>query len=320
MTNEDNPVKVDSDRVLDTINPISWLNTAKKIDKWDPDLLLTRYWMPFFAPSLGYVSRRRGKQCIAISVIDNIIPHERRLFDKPLTESFIKSNDGFVALTNSVKQDLLNIAPNARCVVSPHPLYNHFGEKIDKISARKRLDIGLDKRTILFFGLIREYKGLDLLIEAFSNLDDSYQLIIAGEPYGSFDKYESMIRNSPNGRNIHSFTRYINDEEVPTFFSASDVCVLPYRSATQSGVSAISYHFEVPMIVTATGGLKEDIGDRGTGLITDPAPQSIALAIKDFFESGRENTFIANIRSEKDRLSWSNFCSDLLSLYLELKK
>lgn len=315
VTEEDMAVKIESESVLDSINPLSWKRTADRINEWAPDLLLTRYWMPFFAPSLGYVAKRMKKSCVCISVTDNIIPHESHFFDKPLTKYFLKSNDAFITLSESVKNDLLQMMPNARCICSPHPLYNHFGERIEKAEARKRLNIDPDKKTLLFFGLIREYKGLDLLLDAFSTLSEDYQLIIAGEPYGSFDKYEKLIRSSSRERDIHCFTRYIKDDEVSLFFSASDVCVLPYRSATQSGISAVSYHFEIPMITTKVGGLKEAIADKNTGLVCDADPKSIAATIRDFFENRNYSDFIEGIRSEKDILSWSNFCSNIINLY-----
>jgi glycosyltransferase involved in cell wall biosynthesis len=183
-------------------------------------------------------------------------------------------------------------------------------------------DDGQQTKNILFFGLIRDYKGLDLLIQAFVLLDKSYRLIVAGEPYGSFDKYRKLIDNCPNRENIILNTNYIEDNQVNRYFSSADVCVLPYRSATQSGISSISYHFEVPMITTNVGGLKETIGDRGTGvIIEDGEPQTIAKAITDYFaeeNAGKREEMISNIRLEKERLSWSTFCSKLEDFYRTL--
>lgn len=321
VTKEDNAVPVESVALLDTANPFSYITTAKAIKEWEPDLLIMRYWMSWFAPSLGYIARHINKNCKIISILDNVVPHEPHFFDKPFTKYFLKPNDGFVVLCNAVREDLLNLSPNAKHITTPHPLYSHFGEKLDREVALESIGIkdGKNTRNILFFGLIREYKGLDLLIEAFNLLDKSYKLIIAGEPYGSFEKYQQLIDNSPNRENIHLNTNYIEDSKVNLYFSSADVCVLPYRSATQSGISSISYHFEVPMITTNVGGLKETIGDRGTGVIIDNgAPQTIANAIIDYFNpdnSLHREEMIGNIKKEKQRLSWSTFCQKLEEFY-----
>ena len=195
-------------------------------------------------------------------------------------------------------------------------MYNHFGNKMERNEACRKLGIAPNKRNILFFGLIREYKGLDILLEAFSSLDDSYQLIIAGEPYGSFEKYEKLIESSPNRERIKLFTSYISDNEVPSFFSSADVCVLPYRTATQSGISAISYHFGLPMITTNVGGLKEAIEVPGTGIVVDKAePVLVSQAIKDYFNSGKIGNFVTNIEREREKLSWKSFTDKLINLY-----
>ena len=173
--------------------------------------------------------------CKVISILDNVIPHESHFFDRPLTSYYLKGHDGFVVLCNAVRDDLLRLKPDARYIVSPHPIYSNFGDRIPRSTAMKELGLDPQKKTLLFFGLIREYKGLDILIEAFSGLDDSYQLLIAGEPYGSFERYRKLIDASPNRSRIHLFDRFISDSEVAGFFCASDLCVLPYRSATQSG-------------------------------------------------------------------------------------
>ncbi len=321
VTKEDNAVPVESMALLDTANPFSYAATAKAIREWNPDLLIMRYWMSWFAPSLGYIARHMEKHCKVISILDNVIPHEPHFFDRPFTKWFLKPQNGFVVLCNAVKNDLLDIAPNARHICTPHPLYSHFGEKMKKEDACKAIGAPecKDTRNILFFGLIREYKGLDLLIEAFGKLDKNYRLIVAGEPYGSFDKYSRLIDSNPNKENIILNTNYIEDSQVSKYFSSADVCVLPYRSATQSGISSISYHFEVPMITTDVGGLKETIGDRGTGtIIPDGNPETIAKAIEDYFSpensAGREE-MVRCIKMEKERLSWGTFCNKLEDFY-----
>lgn len=315
VTPDDNAVPVESTALLDTANPFTYISTAKAIKEWNPDILIMRYWMSYFAPSLGTVARFVGKNCKVISLLDNVIPHEQRFFDTPFTKYFLKPHNGYIVLCDAVKEDLLKFKPDARYLNTPHPLYNNFGEILPRGKAEEIIGIKKEKKNILFFGLIRDYKGLDILLEAFGELDDSYQLIIAGEPYGSFDKYSAIIDRLPNRENISVNTNYIKDNEVNRYFSAADVCVLPYRSATQSGISAISYHFEVPMITTNVGGLKETIGDKGTGVIVDkPEPELVRNAIKEYFsidKRGAREEMINKIKREKERLSWSNFCKNL---------
>lgn len=218
-------------------------------------------------------------------------------------------------MSEEVRQDLIALRPDIKNVVLPHPLYNHFGEAIPREEAEEILGLEKGKKNLLFFGLIRKYKGLDILINAFNELaDDSYQLIIAGEPYGSFEPYQELIDHSPAKDRIKLFTEYISDDKVKNFFSASDLVVLPYRSATQSGIFAISCHFKTPMLVTDVGGLKSYIGGRGLGLVADKAePEYIKNGIEEFFKSDElKKQIIENSGLEKDRLSWSRFCSDFL--------
>lgn len=312
----DSAIKIPSISLLDTANPISYIKTSKIIREWNPDLLIMRYWMSWFAPSLGYVARHISSQTKVISILDNVIPHEERFFDKPFTKYFLGASDAFIVLSDAVGRDLQKFKPDANFISTPHPLYNHFGNKMERNEACRKLGIAPNKRNILFFGLIREYKGLDILLEAFSSLDDSYQLIIAGEPYGSFEKYEKLIESSPNRERIKLFTSYISDNEVPAFFSSADVCVLPYRTATQSGISAISYHFGLPMITTNVGGLKEAIEVPGTGIVVDKAePVLVSQAIKDYFNSGKIGNFVTNIEREREKLSWKSFTDKLINLY-----
>ena len=212
-----------------------------------------------------------------------------------------------------MSHDLLALQPDSRYTVIQHPLYSHFGERKDRFETEKKLGLQHGMKNILFFGLIRTYKGLDILLEAFGKLPDDYQLIVAGEPYGSFDMYQKIIDRLPGKDRILLNLKYIKDSEVSDWFSVADLAVLPYRSATQSGISSVSYHFEVPMIVTDVGGLKETIGDRGTGLVADEGtPECISKEIIRYFSDPaiRENC-ISNIRLEKERLSWKTFATKL---------
>ena len=313
VTQDDEAVPVESISLLDTANPFSYIKTYKAIKEWGPDVLIVRYWMSWFAPSLGYITRRMKKHCKVISILDNVIPHEPHFFDAPLTKYFLKGSTGSVTLCEAVSKDLLKLSPDKKYTVIQHPLYSHFGQKLQREEAERTLGLEPGKKNLLFFGLIRAYKGLDILLEAFGKLPDDYQLIIAGEPYGSFDKYQEIIDSLPNKDRIRMNLKYIKDSEVKDYFSAADLAVLPYRSATQSGISSVSYHFEVPMIVTDTGGLRETIGDRGTGIVAQECtPECILKEIQRFFsDADLQQECIRNIRLEKERLSWNTFALKL---------
>lgn len=305
--------KIDAKRILNTANPLTWHCAASKIKKTEPDLLIMKYWMSYFGPSLGYVAGRMCKKTKVITILDNVIPHEKKFFDAPFTKYFLKRNTGFVAMSEKVKNDLLFYQPHAKVVLLPHPLYDHFGDIVNKTKARQTLGLDENKKTLLFFGFIRDYKGLDLLIEAFGKLDKSYQLVIAGEVYGNFDKYDIQIAANPNKENIHKHVKYISDNDVSLYFSASDVCILPYKGATQSGITGISYHFETPMIATDVGGLAEIIHHEKTGIIVK-SPDIILITdgILEFFDKSEKLNFKANIKALKEDLSWKNFADKLI--------
>lgn len=312
---------VNAERILDSINPFNWNAAAKKISLFNPELMLMSYWMPFFAPSFGKAAkklRRTGTKII--SILHNVVPHEKRFGDIALTKYFFRQNDGFIILNEASRKDLLRISPDAKFIVHPHPLYDHYGEHIDRNEACKRLNISPDKKNILFFGFIRDYKGLDILIEAMKSLDDSYRLIIAGECYGSFEKYQKQIDENNLSEKIIPHIRYIEEKEIPAFFSASDVCILPYRSATQSGIVGIAYHFDLPVIATAVGGLAEMIEGNSTGLIVhSPKASDIASTIQSYFKDNLKQNFIPNIRNYKSQHSWRNLAEQIISLYNSIR-
>lgn len=314
VTKDDDAVPIESEALLDTANPFTYGKTYRAIRDWKPDLVIISYWMSYFAPSLGYVAKRLKKRCKVISILHNVIPHEPKFFDTPLTKYFLSGCTGNVALCDEVSSDLERLSPRSKKTTLFHPVYAHFGEKLGRLEAEGILGLEHGKKNLLFFGLIREYKGLDILLNAFGQLDDSYQLIVAGEPYGSFEKYQRIIDSSPAKDRIRLFTNYIKDSEVKDYFSAADLVVLPYRTATQSGISAISWHFEVPMVVTDVGGLKQAVGDSGTGLVAEKADEECILEeIHKFFSDGNLRILCLNsIRSEKQRLSWNSFSRRLL--------
>lgn len=314
VNDKDTADPIESYRVLDSINPISYLKTSNAINTYSPDVLITSYWMPFFAPSMGTIARNIHSKTKIVSVLHNVVPHEKRFFDKAFSLYFLAPHHGFVALTSKVSKDLHELAPEAKSMLHPHPLYDHFGAKIDTIEARKKLNIPQDKKVLLFFGFIRDYKGLDILINAFAQLDSSYHLLIAGEVYGSFDNYQAQIDRHPLKEHISVYNNYIGDHEVPTYFSAADVCLLPYKSATQSGITSISYHFDLPLIATNVGGLKETIFHNETGLICNqPNAQDLANTITDFFGTDKAEKFKVGIQKLKEEWSWKALAKKIIS-------
>jgi glycosyltransferase involved in cell wall biosynthesis len=322
VTAEDAADAIPSKRWLDTINPFTYISTARKVKQLQPDIIITKYWMTFFAPSLGFVLGLQSKKTLRISILDNVIPHEKRFFDNVFNRYFLKRNDGFIVMSEKVQKDLLYYLPDAKNLLIPHPIYNHFGEKLTKIQALKNLGIEqhADKKMLLYFGIIRDYKGLDLLLKSLNHLDESYFLIVAGEVYGSFDKYTAIIKENQLENRIALFNHYIDDAEVKNYFSAADVCVLSYKSATQSGITNISYHFELPIIATTVGGLAETILHEQTGLIVDEVSETaIAKQIQSYFENYNPIEFSKNIRQINEENSWENFVSKLLDFAKDLR-
>ena len=227
VTKDDDAVPIESTALLDTANPFTYGKTFRAIRDWKPDLVIISYWMSYFAPSLGYVARRLKKHCTVISILHNVVPHEPKFFDKPLTKYFLSGCTGNITLCDEVAQDLKKTDKRAVETVLFHPIYTHFGEKASRERAESLLGLEPGKKNLLFFGLIRDYKGLDVLLKAFGKLDNSYQLIVAGEPYGSFEKYQSIIDSSQAKDRIRLFLKYIKDSEVKDYFSAADLVVLP---------------------------------------------------------------------------------------------
>ncbi|NDW17509.1 glycosyltransferase [Dysgonomonas sp. 216] len=321
VTEDDTATVIDSIRILSSINPFTYIKTAKAINKYSPDILIIPYWMSFFAPAYGTVCRFINKKTKVISLVHNAISHERVFMEKQLAKYFLKRCDAFLVMSEPVKKDLQTLCSHTPILQLPHPIYDHYKETFDREEACKQLDIKPDKKNLLFFGFIRDYKGLDLLIEATNHLTDEYQLIIAGESYGSFDKYAQLIEKSKLKDNIIVFEQYINDDMVTTLFSAADVLVLPYRSATQSGVVALAYQLETPMVATNVGALGETVREANTGIVVEnPNPEEIANGIIEFFESNKQAEFIDNILSEKERLSWKTFTSKVEAFISEPKK
>ena len=315
----DKAIEINGLRLLDSINPLSYFQTVEAIKEFDPEVLIISYWMSFFVPGYAHIANRMKKHCKVITLIHNAIPHEPKFFDKPMAKLLFKQCHGFIVLSDTVRNDLLKLHSQAQYIQNPHPLYNHFGSPVDKGIACQKLQIPTNKKNLLFFGLIRDYKGLDLLIEAVSLLDDSYQLIIAGECYGSFEKYQKQIDNSPAKERIFVHNHYISDDDIPLFFSSADALVLPYRSATQSGVVSVAYHYNLPMVSTPVGDFSQSIAKPQTGIvIPEISASSLKDGIQTLFSEGKLNFVSLQIEKEKVALSWETLTKKLLSFINKL--
>lgn len=308
--------KIPAIRIVDSINPFSYYSAAKIIANEQPDLLLMRYWMPFFAPSLGIVARLLKKRGIKIlSILDNLIPHEQRPGDFALTRFFLRQQDGVITMSETVLQSLVEFKIPVPSLCQFHPITDHFAPPVDQTFAREKLGLPKDKKILLFFGFIRQYKGLDIALEALQYLHDKdYALIIAGEIYGDFSSYQKIIDIHGLEGKIYKFIRYISDTETPLFFSAADLVVLPYKSATQSAVLSVAYHYEKPVVVTDVGELRRSVEPYQTGLVCPtPTPELFAMSIEEFFVQKGDVNFQQNIRLYNAQHSWENFADGLLS-------
>lgn len=311
-------VRVDAQPVLDSIFPPSWWRTARRAARERPDLLLFKYWMPFFAPSFGSIARwvKRWAGSRVVFICDNIIPHERRLLDLALTRYAIAPVDGFIVMSKSVRDDLLRIRPAARYRLVPHPIYDVFGSRQPKSEARAALNLP-DGPLALFFGYVRPYKGLDLLLKALPRIREHIplRLMVAGEFYEGEERYRRMIAELGLAQAVIFHADYIAQDRVALFFSAADVVILPYQSATQSGIVPVAYHLDTPVIATDVGGLSEVVRDGVTGLIVPPDdPEALAAAVVRYYVDGLEAPLRAGVAAEKHRYSWANLVAAIESL------
>jgi glycosyltransferase involved in cell wall biosynthesis len=313
FTSDPAPANLKITRLLSSVNPFSWIKTALYIRKQQPDLVILRFWIPFMGPALGSVARLLGKKVKVVGFVDNLIPHEKRIGDTLLSKYFVNACNGFITLSNQVKDEIACFT-DKECLMSPHPVYDHYGNKSMKKESCKQLNLNFDTNYILFFGFIRNYKGLDLLIKAFSESNlriKNYKLLVAGEFYEDEKRYLDLITSLQLNDYIELHSHYIPDAEIKYYFGACDLVVQPYRSATQSGISQLAYHFEKPMIVTNVGGLPEIVKDHETGFVTDVNPTAIAKAMNDFTE-GDIHRFDEAIRQEKTKYTWSYLSQTIL--------
>ena len=306
-------------RCINSVNPLTWRSTAQRIADDNNDLLIPMFWMPVMGLSQAKILKqvkRQNPQSKLISVVHNLIPHESRVGDDYLTKVFTSVVDGYLVLTESVLADVRKYSTQP-ALVSPHPIYDSFGEIESQETARAKLRLSPKVPYILFFGLIRDYKGLDLLLEAMADkrLDKlGVQLIIAGEYYSKKEKYENLIARYNLSQRIHDINKFIPDEEVADYFNAADLVVQPYKSATQSGVTQIAYHFDKPMIVTDVGGLKEMCPNGKVGFVVNPETNAIADGIYRFFAEADRQKMVQGVQEEKGKYSWESFVERLMNL------
>lgn len=319
-TNEPAPQDLVIRRRLNSCNPFNWLKIGKAVRREAPDLLVCCYWMSFFAPSYGLVSKmaqRNGKtKCVAL--VHNMVPHEPSILDKLFAPYFVKSQNGFVALSESVVKDIdkLDKAGKPK-TFSPHPIYDHYGERMTKEEACEVLGLDARKDYMLFFGLVRAYKGLDLLLDAFGKVKEqlpNLQLIIAGEFYEDEEKYRTQIVDLGLTERVIVRNEFVPDGDLRKYFGAADLIVQPYKTATQSGVTQVAFHFEKPMLVTNVGGLGEIVHDHKMGYASEPKAESIAEDLLDYYQNERQAAYTAYLQKEKTKYAWSNMTKAFIKI------
>ncbi len=308
-----------AERLVDSINPFSWRDTVRFIQKLGIEIVVFRYWMPFFAPAFGSIARRLSRRGIkSVAIVDNAIPHEHRLGDILLGRYFFKAMSGCVVMSHAVDQDLDRLNVSCPRTFAPHPVYDSFGEPVDRIQARKRLNLDVDAPIILFFGFVRRYKGLHVLLNSLQKIRDALPnicLLVAGEFYEDEALYREQIKTLGIEEQVRLVNQYLPKNEVAVYFAAADAVVQPYLSATQSGVAQVAYQFEVPIITTDVGGLSEAVPNEEAGLIV-PSNDHVALAdavIRYFNEDMREKLLIG-VKRQKESLGWERFIDAIESI------
>ncbi|MBQ6962653.1 MAG: glycosyltransferase family 4 protein [Paludibacteraceae bacterium] len=310
------PEDLDIKRKVNSINPFNWIKVGRELKKKNADLLIIKFWLPLMAPCFGTIARivkGNGKTKV-VSILDNIIPHEHRPGDKILSKYFVSSIDAFIAMSKSVYDDLKSLNDKKPCLMSPHPIYDNFGTAVSREEAVGSLGLDPSAKYMLFFGFIRDYKGLDILLKAIADeriKNSDIKLIVAGEFYNNSETYFELEKQLGLEGKIIWRTDFIADEQVKNYFCASDIIVQPYKTATQSGVTQIAYHFEKPMLVTNVGGLPEIVPNGKVGYSVKPEAKIIADAINDFYGNGRYAEFVENIKEEKKKYSWDRMLENV---------
>ncbi len=312
-TDEPAPENMTIHTVINSVNPFNWFKIGNRLKKERPDIIIVRFWLPLMGPALGTILRRvrKNKHTKIVCIADNVIPHEKRFGDKPFTKYFLKSCDAFITMSEKVMSDLRLFEKIKPAQLVSHPLYDNFGGILSKLEARKHLGLPENERIILFFGFIRKYKGLDMLLDAMSILKNlkpetsNIKLLVAGEFYEDEKPFQEQIEKLDIKDQLILRTDFIPDSEVKYYLCAADAVIQPYRNATQSGVTPLAYHFEKPMVVTNVGGLATLVPHEKVGLVVEPNPIAIADGILRFYQLG-EDYFIPHLRNEKEKYSWAN--------------
>lgn len=303
---------------INTINPFNWIKVASFIKKEKPDFILFRYWLPFFGPCLGTIGKLVKSKTKVLALTDNIIPHEKRIGDKPFTKYFVINCHGFIAMSKTVLNDISKFSPNPHKAYSPHPMYETYGRAVSMEEARKKLGLDVNDKIVLFFGLIRHYKGLDILLESMDHAEikkQNIKLLIAGEFYEDKQPYLDLIEKHKLKDNVILHDKFIPNEDVRYYFCASNLVAQTYRNATNSGVTMVGYYYEKPMLVTNVGGLAEIVPNGKCGYVVSNSIAEISEKIIDYFSNNREKEFTAHVKEEKKKYEWSTFINTLLNLY-----
>lgn len=320
-TQEPAPSNIKIHSVINSINPLNWLKVGRMLKHENPDLIIVRFWTPFMGPAFGTILRKaKAKNTVCLAITDNVVAHEKKATDLILTKYFFKAINRFVTMSAEVMKDL-RVLTDKPSVQLFHPLYDSYGPSVSQDLARRQLRLPVDGKVVLFFGFIRKYKGLDLLLEAMADkriAEQNIQLVIAGEYYGDQAFYEGLITKWRIEDRVHLFTSFIPNEEVRIYFSAADCVALPYRSATQSGITQVAYHFERGMVATNVGGLPEAVKHGETGIVCEPNSKAIANAILQYFDGKELPQLCQNLKREKQEYSWTAFVGKLLSFATEL--
>jgi glycosyltransferase involved in cell wall biosynthesis len=310
-------------QVVNSINPFNWIKVGLELKKKRPDIILVRFWLPFMGPCFGTILRivASNKFTKIICIADNIIPHEKRIGDSLFTSYFTKSIHAFIAMSEQVMKDMNMLGIKQKKIFLPHPIFNHFGNQVTKQEGLNELHIETEKKIILFFGFIRHYKGVDILLKAMADQrikENGYVLLIAGEFYEDEEKYLNIIKEESLEKQVIIHNQFITEENIKFYFSAADVLIQPYRHATQSGVTPLALHFNLPMIVTRVGGLSESVVHEKTGLVTEPDSQSIADSIIEYFDTGKE-AYVTHLKEHKKQYSWAFMADGIVELNEELR-
>lgn len=309
-------------RKINTINPFNWIKVGREIKKLSPDYIIIRYMMPFMSPSMGTIARiaKKNRRTRIVGIIDNAIPHEKRIGDNVLSKYFFKAIDKFLYMSDKVREDLKSFGISDNASFCPHPLFDFYGAKTPKETACTKLGLELKTNYILFFGIIRNYKGLDLLLKAFNHdffKENNVKLIVAGEFYSDYEKYNSIINELELNDRVIVHNKFIPEEDVSSYFSLSDLLVLPYKSATQSGVTQVGFFYDIPMLVTDVGGLGELI-DENIGYVVPPNPEAIQEALIDFYKNKRQEKMSNNVSIKKQDFSWTRMVKTIDTLADEI--